>query len=163
VNQCEHIVQLVNVRAEVSRSAPAHASTSADLLTAGIALLALYQLGLAVFMAVSPHTFFTSVGPFGTLNQHYIRDTATFSAALGVGLAVALWRPSWRVPVLAVVFVQFALHSVNHLVDIGAAHPSWTGYFDFFSLLLSTFLILGLLVLARRQADEGTRKEGDPR
>ena len=30
--------------------------------------------------------------------------------------------------------LQFALHSLNHLFDIGRAHPLWTGYFDFFSL-----------------------------
>jgi hypothetical protein len=145
-----------------SRTAPREPSLATDALTAGIALLAVYQLGLAVFMAVSPHSFFTSIGPFGTLNAHYIRDTATFSAALGVGLAVSLWRPSWRVPMLAVVAVQFGLHSINHLIDIGAAHPAWTGYFDFFSLLFSTFLIIGLLVIARGQARDGTRTEGDP-
>lgn len=147
------------MRAEASRNAPAEASIAADLLTGGIALLSLYHLGLAVFMAVSPHSFFTSIGPFGTQNSHYIRDTATYNAAFGFGLAVSLRRRSWRVPVLAVVAVQFALHAINHLVDIGAAHPAWTGYFDFFSLLLSTLLIIGLLVLARTQARE--RMEGD--
>jgi hypothetical protein len=161
VNHCEHIVQPVHASAEASRS-PAEPTVSADLLTAGIALLAIYHLGLALFMAVSPHSFYKSIGPFGTLNPHYIRDAATYTAAFGVGLAVSLWRPSWRVPVLAVVAVQFGLHSINHLVDIGATHPAWTGYFDFFSLLLSTFLIVGLLVLARRQASDATRTEGDP-
>src|ERR1700730_18561644 len=104
-----------------------------DALTAGIAVFALYNLALALFMAAAPHSFFTNVGPFGARNDHYIRDTATFSAAIGVGLPIALLRPSRRVPMLAISTVQFGLHSINHLVDIEKAHPAWNGYFDFFS------------------------------
>lgn len=115
------------------------------LLTAGLWVLAAYHIGLAVFMAAAPHTFYTSLGPFGPANDHYVRDTATFSAALGIGLTVAIRRPAWRVPVLAVVTAQFALHSINHLVDIGKAHPEWTGYFDFASLLASTLLLAWML------------------
>ena len=114
-----------------------------------------YHLALAAWMAASPHSFFAALGGFGTLNEHYIRDTATFEAALGVGLLVAVRRPSWRVPVLAVVAVQFALHSINHLLDIGSAHPAWTGYFDFFSLAASSALLLWLLALARKSELEG--------
>jgi hypothetical protein len=124
------------------------AAIRADALAAGIFLLAVYDLGLALFMAVAPHAFYASVGPFGARNNHYIRDTATFSAAFGCGLAISLRALSWRVPMLAISTIQFALHSVNHLVDIGAAHPAWTGYFDFFSLALST----GLLALLLRAA-----------
>jgi hypothetical protein len=130
----------------------------ADALTAGIALLALYSLGLALVMVIAPHSFFQSIGPFGRQNDHYIRDTATFSAAIGVGLVVALRRTSWRVPMLAISTVQFALHSINHLVDIDTAHPAWKGYFDFFGLAASTVLIAGLLWLAL--ADARTRASG---
>jgi hypothetical protein len=122
---------------------------AAEAVTAGLFVLAAYQIGLAAFMAIAPHAFFTSVGPFGHANSHYIRDTATFSAALGFGAAIAIRHRSWRVPVLAMTTVQFALHSLNHLVDIGRAHPAWTGYFDFFSLALSTALLVLLLQLAR--------------
>lgn len=113
-----------------------------------------YHLALALFMAVAPRAFFTDVGPFGTVNTHYIRDTATFNAAIGVALLVAVRRPSWRVPVLALTTLQFALHSINHLVDIGHAHPAWTGYFDFFSLAAATLLLAWLLRAAL--VEEGT-------
>ena len=116
-----------------------------DVLNAGIALFAIYHLGLAIFMAAAPHAFYAHVGPFGARNDHYIRDTATFTAALGLGLAISLRMRTWRVPVLAVTTAQFALHSINHLIDIDRAHPAWNGYFDFFSLAASTILLAGLL------------------
>ena len=114
-------------------------------LLVGLSVLAVYHIGLAILMAAGAHAFYKRVGPFGAYNPHYIRDVASYSAALGAGLAVAVVRPSWRVPVLAVTAVQFALHTINHLVDIGDAHPRWNGYFDFFSLLAATLLIVWML------------------
>jgi hypothetical protein len=138
------------------------AAVGRDALTAALAVLALYDIGLAVFMAAAPHAFYVKVGPFGAQNDHYIRDTATFSAAIGVGALVALRRPSWRVPVLAISTAQFALHTVNHLVDIGNAHPRWNGYFDFFSLAVATFVLAWLLRVARADAAASapTRRKG---
>ena len=130
------------------------AALRADALSAGIAVFALYHLALALFMVAFPHSFYAHVGPFGARNDHYIRDTATFSAAIGAGLAVSLRRPSWRVPALAIATVQFALHSANHLVDIDKAHPAWNGYFDFFSLAAATLVLAWLLGTAVARARE---------
>ena len=127
---------------------------AAQTLVAGLVVFAVYHLALALFMAVGPHAFYKAIGPFGAFNPHYIRDTATFNAALGVGFALAVSRPGWRVPVLAVTTVQFALHALNHLVDIGKAHPTWTGYFDFVSLLAATLLLAWLLALAATRAEQ---------
>jgi hypothetical protein len=124
---------------------------SSEALRVGLILFAVYHLGLGAFMAIAPHAFYKDIGPFEALNRHYIRDTATFTAALGVGFVVALRRPSWRVPVLGVTTVQFALHSLNHLLDAHKAHPEWTGWFDFGSLLASTLLLAWMLRAATRQ------------
>ena len=144
------------------RPAPPGGLVADRALTAGLAAFALYHLALAVFMAVAPHAFYKAVGPFDAYNSHYIRDTATFNAALAVGFAIAVRRDSWRVPVLAVTTLQFALHSINHLVDIDSAHSHWTGYFDFFSLLGATVLLAGLLARARSGADPSPRPQGGP-
>jgi hypothetical protein len=134
-----------------ARSLPRTSLAAVDpgVITVGVAAFAAVQLGLAVWMAVAPHSFFTAIGPFSGFNGHYIRDASTFQAALGFGLLVAVREPSWRVPALAMTLVQFALHSINHLVDIGAAHPSWTGYFDFFTLAGATVQLAWLLAAAR--------------
>jgi hypothetical protein len=115
-----------------------------SVLTVGVGAFAVYELALAAFMAIAPHSFFTSIGPFGVPNAHYIRDAATYNAAIAFAFAVSVRRPSWRIPVLALSTVQFALHSVNHLVDIGKAHPAFDGYFDFFSLAILTVLLAWL-------------------
>src|SRR5437763_1498702 len=117
-------------------TSPGRAMARAEpaILRSALALFAVYYVGLGVWMAISPHTFYTALGPFGPQNDHYLRDTATFQAAIGVGLFFAISRPAWRVPMLTVSLAQFVLHSINHLVDIDAAHPAWIGYFDFFAL-----------------------------
>jgi hypothetical protein len=115
-----------------------------SVLTVGVGAFAALQLVTGIFMAVAPHAFYKDVGPFGTLNVHYIRDLATFYIANGVALAIAVQRVAWRVPTLFLTMVQFALHSVNHLIDIEKAHPAWNGYFDFFSLTAGALLLVWL-------------------
>jgi hypothetical protein len=116
-------------------------------------------------MATAPHSFYTAVGPFGAYNGHYIRDVATFYAALGAGLAISLRRPSWRVPALAMTAIQYALHSINHLFDIAKAHPHWTGYLDFFSLAAATLLLAWLTraALAEQASTRPPETRGGPR
>jgi hypothetical protein len=149
-----HIVKLVDTPTYLKAS-----ERTATVLTVGIALLGIYQLALAAMMAFAPHYFFKNIGPFGIRNDHYIRDVSTYNAAIAAGLLVAVRRRSWRVPLLAVVTLQFALHSVNHLLDIDAAHPSWNGYFDFFSLAIGTALIAWLWRLSARAGDDFARVE----
>ncbi len=148
----------MSVSAPTARLAAATARGAGDrLLLLGLSAFAGYHLALAVFMTFTPHAFFTSIGPFDAYNRHYILDTASFEAAFAVGFAAAVLRPAWRVPVLAVATVQFALHTLNHLADAGEAHPAWTGWFDFAGLLAATALLAALL--ARTRAETPVRPE----
>jgi hypothetical protein len=115
-----------------------------DVVRIGLWLLAAYNLALGIWMTASPHSFFTALGPFGGRNDHYIRDNATFSLALGVTMLVALRRRGWAAPLLAFSALQFGLHAANHLNDIDAAHPGWIGPFDF-ALLAASAVVLALL------------------
>jgi hypothetical protein len=154
----------MNATTETRRGAPrsrATAELDSRLLVAGIATFAAVELGVAIFMAFAPHLFYTSIGPFGMRNDHYLRDVASFSAALGVGAAISIRRPAWRIPVLAITALQFALHSVNHLLDIGRADPGWIGYLDFFLLAAATLQLVWLMRLAARTSpitSEGERR-----
>jgi hypothetical protein len=122
---------------------------------AGLIGFAVYHFVVAGLMVFAPHTFFTTIGPFGVQNDHYLRDTATFNAAFGVALAIAYRRVSWRAPVLCCVGIQFALHAANHLADIGAAHPYWLGPADFISLAFSSLLLAWLARESMRPLEVG--------
>jgi hypothetical protein len=78
-------------------------------------------------MAIAPGTFFEEIGNFGVRNDHYIGDLASVNLAIGAGLVIAAQRPSWRVPVLWVAALWYALHALNHLADIGEADTELRG------------------------------------
>jgi hypothetical protein len=137
-------VQDVTVASEPLPGAASLRTPTTPVVTVGIAVFAVLQLGLALLMAAGPHAFYKAVGPFDAYNSHYIRDLSTFYAATGIGLLLAIRHISWRVPMLALMTIQYALHSVNHLFDIGNAHPAWNGYFDFASLAAATALLAWL-------------------
>ncbi|HET6506298.1 MAG TPA: hypothetical protein VFG42_05885 [Baekduia sp.] len=113
----------------------------ASALEAGIWSLAGVQLFLGLWQAALPGRFYDVLAHFGARNDHFLRDVSTYFLASGIALAIAARRPSWRAPVLAVVGFQYALHALNHLLDIGKADPSWVGPFDFVSLALGVLLI----------------------
>jgi hypothetical protein len=99
------------------------------------------QLVTGFLLWVTPGFFYDEIGPFGARNDHYMADVATFYLALGTALLVSVRRESWRVPVLTLALVQYALHSLNHLIDIGESDPSWIGPADFVLLGLGAALV----------------------
>jgi hypothetical protein len=108
-------------------------------------VFAVTQLLLGLLLWVTPGFFFEEIGPFGERNDHYMGDIATFYLALGAVALMSVRRESWRVPVLTLALVHYVLHSVNHLIDIGEADPSWIGPADFASITLGAVLLAWLL------------------
>ena len=106
---------------------------------------ALAHVALGAWQLISPGSFFDALGPFGHSNAHYTRDVGTFTLALGVAFWVAYVRPAWRLGVVGYALFQYAFHAVNHLADIGKAHPVAVGPVDF-ALIAGTALILGWML-----------------
>jgi len=104
-------------------------------------VFAAVQLVIGVLLWVTPGFFFEAIGPYGLRNDHYMGDLATWYLASGAAVAVAVRHPPWRVPVLFVSVVQYALHSFNHLLDVGEADPTWLGPANLVSLVLATTLL----------------------
>ena len=125
------------------------------VLRGWLVALGVYHLALGLLMALSPGTFFDKIGPFGHRNDHYIRDVSTFYFALGVVTLMAVRRPSWRVPVLAFAALEYSIHALNHLVDIGDADPSALGPFDFVSITIVAGILVWLLGRAARERRAG--------
>jgi hypothetical protein len=130
---------------------------ASDPVWYGLIGFGLYQVTIALVMAVDPGAFFDLVGPFGARNDHYVVDVATFELPLGVALLAATRLRSWRVPVLAFAALHWALHALNHLADISAADPGWIGVFDFLALTAGAAALTWLCVLAVRAERWATR------
>jgi hypothetical protein len=110
------------------------------------------QVVLGLLLWVTPGFFFEEIGPYGVRNDHYLGDLATWYLALGAVTLVAVRRVGWRVPVLALAFIQYALHSFNHLIDVNHAHPKWLGPANLISLVLTTLLLAWMLNAQREPA-----------
>jgi uncharacterized protein YjeT (DUF2065 family) len=126
-------------------------------LRLGLLAIAAVQLLTGLWLAIAPGAFYDAIADFGPRNEHDLRDMAAFYLASAVVLGVAANRPSWRAPALALVGLQFGLHAVNHLVDVGDADPSWVGWFDLLSLAAGTVLIWALYRSAERDDAEAAR------
>ena len=121
---------------------------------------AVYHLLLGAVMFFAPGAFYDTLGKFPPENHHYIKDVSTFYIALGVVFFVSVRRRSWRTPVLVFATLEYAIHAINHLVDVGDAASDLTGWFDFFSLALIALVFAALASFAWRvQPDEPEPKE----
>lgn len=134
----------------MSQPRPTSAPTKRSALAVGLAVFGLYQLVLGLYMAAAPGSFFDQIAHFGPRNDHYLRDVATYNLVLGAVALIAVRERKWRIPVLAFAVFQYALHAINHLVDIGEATPERLGPAN------AVVLITGLVLLAwlGRQARE---------
>jgi hypothetical protein len=103
-----------------------------------LAFLGLTQLAIGAWLAIDPDSFVDEIAAFGPADHHFLRDLATFQAGIGIALLAAIGRPSWRVPVLFAALAQTALHTINHLFDIGGTDPGWQGPANFVALVLLT-------------------------
>jgi hypothetical protein len=117
-------------------------------------VLAGVQLATGLWLAIAPGNFAHNVAPFGPVDHHFLRDIATAYLAMGAALWLSAGRPSWRVPVLFLVTLQYAIHTLNHLLDIGGTDPAWKGYFNFVSLAFLT-VALGYVLAAAARAETG--------
>jgi len=123
-----------------------------------LTILGLTELAIGLWLAIGPDSFVDEVAAFGPADHHFLRDIATFQAGIGIALLAAVGRPGWRVPVLFAALAQSALHTVNHLFDIGGTDPGWQGPVNFVSLLLLT----GAFAFLMQEAAAGMREPRRP-
>lgn len=107
----------------------------------------LYSLAVGLFMMFAPGAFFDTLGNFGTRNDHYIFDTATFEIPQGFMLLAAVRWPRWRTPALAFATLHWALHSLSHIIDPHHGAGDWVGWLEAGGLVLTT-VILGIALRA---------------
>jgi peptidoglycan/LPS O-acetylase OafA/YrhL len=126
-----------------------------------------YSVLLGLFMMLAPAAFFDTVGAFGTRNDHYIFDNASFELPLGLLLLAALRWSNWRIPALAFAVAHWGLHALSHLIDTGHADGRLVGVLEFAGLALGTVVLAAAVVAAtrnKREVDHAgiDRGRGDP-
>jgi hypothetical protein len=113
----------------------------AKLVTVTLIVFGVYAVSLGLFMLFFPGAFFDTIGTFGTRNDHYIFDNATFEIPQGLLLLAAVRRVSWRVPALAFATVHWALHSVSHIVDPHHGAGDLIGWLEAGGLVATTVIL----------------------
>lgn len=115
-----------------------------------VGALGAFHLLLGSWQLLAPGSFFTAIGPYGPENAHYVGDVGAFIAAYGIALLVAVGRPGWRTPLLAVGAIWYALHAINHLFDIGEARSDLRGIADTLLIALGAAVLAWLAAVAAR-------------
>lgn len=110
--------------------------------------LAVLHLGLAAWLAWAPDSFAEEVAGYPPQEPHFLGDLATWYATLGVAFIVAARLHAWRVPVLGLAAIQYALHTVNHIWDAGETDPAAVGPVNAVLLAIGTVVFVWL---ARRE------------
>ena len=117
-----------------------------------VGALAVFHIAEGLWMEFSPDTFFDVVGRYGLENTHYVGDVGAFVLAYGIALIIAVGRPAWRTPLLAVGALWYAFHALNHLLDIDEARSDERGIADTVLLALGA----GALAWLRPAADRAS-------
>ena len=105
-------------------------------MQAVLAVVAVYQIVTGALALIAPNTFFDEIGRYGAENSHYVGDVGAFTLAAGIALAICIFRPSWRVPVLWTGAIWYGLHALNHAFDTGEARSDARGWTDTILLAL---------------------------
>ena len=98
---------------------PGHGDGMIRFMRALLIAFAAVQLLLGLLLWLTPGFFYDEIGPFGARNDHYMADVATFYLALGTVAFMAVRRPVLARAGAHARAVQYTLHSLNHLIDIG--------------------------------------------
>ena len=115
-----------------------------------VAALAVFHVGEGLWMVFSPDSFFDVIGQYGLENTHYVGDVGAFVLAYGIALLIAVGRPSWRTPLLAVGALWYGFHALNHLLDIDEARSDGRGIADTVLLALGSAALAWLAAVSNR-------------
>jgi uncharacterized protein YjeT (DUF2065 family) len=105
---------------------------------------ALVLPGLLAFF--SPGEFYAQIAGYPPRNDHFLRDLGAFQIGLGAVALLAWLRPAMRAPVLAILALHYALHTVSHVVDLGDSDPAWQGPAALAVQALATAVLAALAV-----------------
>ena len=134
--------------ASVQEPAP-RAGARSDVVTVVLVLVGVTQLVAGVVAFVAPGAFYDAIAGYPPENEHFLMDLGSWQVALG---AIALYgarRPAWRVPLLGLLALQYALHTVPHVLHVDDAEESWQGTFALVAQGLGAVVLTALFLRER--------------
>jgi hypothetical protein len=126
-------------------------------MQAVLAVVAAYQIVTGFLALVAPDTFFDEIGRYGVENSHYVGDVGAFTLAAGIAVAICIFRPSWRGPILWTGAFWYGLHALNHAFDTGEARSDARGWTDTILLALGATGSAWLATVAARLQSQQSR------
>ena len=133
---------------------------SEGAMRAVLVVLGVLQVASGALALVAPDTFFDEIGRYGVENEHYVGDVGAFVLAFGIAVLVAVQRPAWRVPVLALGVLWYGLHAINHAFDVGEARSDARGIVDTVYIGIGALLYAYLAWAAARLQALGAASPG---
>jgi hypothetical protein len=128
-----------------------------------LVLVGIYHVAQGALALIDPGTFFDEIGRYGVENDHYVGDNGAFVLAFGIAVLVAVSRPAWRGPVLALGALWYGLHAINHAFDVGEARSDARGIADTVALAVGAVFSAYLAwVAARLEAGRPVGEERSP-
>jgi hypothetical protein len=107
------------------------------------------QVATGVVAFVAPGAFYDAVAGFPPENHHFLMDIGSWNVALGAIALYGAGRPDWHVPLLGFLALQYVLHLISHIIDVGDADPSWQGPFGVATQALGAIVLTGLFLRER--------------
>ena len=126
-----------------------------------LGLFAVSNLANAAWMLVDPPHWYmnlpANIPGSGPLNEHFVRDIGCIFGLIGVALAIAVFRPTARLPALLIASGFYGAHAGVHVLD------SARGLFDaqqwkldlvpVYGATLLLFAVTGFYARSRKPAE----------
>ncbi len=125
------------------------AGARADLVTVVLVVVGVTQLATGLLAFVAPGAFYDLAAGYPPENHHFLRDLGSWNTALGALTLFGARRADWRTPLLGFLALQYVLHTVSHVIDVGDSDPAWQGPFAVITQGLGAVVLSALLVRER--------------
>lgn len=133
-----------------SASTGARTAAGTDLVAAVLLATGAAALLTGVWAFLSPGSFYDVIATYPPRNDHFLRDVGSFNVALGAAAVYGARRAAWRAPMLGILAVQYALHTISHLINVDDADPKGLGVGTFVLLLAVTIALAALFAKEHR-------------
>ena len=125
------------------------AQARTDIVTAVLLVVGAIQILTGITALAVPGGFYDAIAGYPPENEHFIQDLGSWQIALGAIALSGARRQDWRVPLLGLIGLQYALHTIPHILHVGDSDPSWHGPFGLVAQAIGTLILVGLFLRER--------------